>query len=79
MYACRAEVTNSPQTEKAASGVIGFVPEKGKQYPPTAGLFDRFLGGFYGYEDRIDLCQDLRIIKRQNPAAIVRVVVVEDT
>jgi hypothetical protein len=61
------------------SKVVGLVSEEGKQYPPTTGLFDRLFGGFHGHENRIDLRQDLRIIKRQNPAPIVRVVVEEDT
>ena len=59
--------------------MVGLVPKKGKQYPPSAGLFRRLLRGLDGHEDRIDPRQDLRIVKRQHPAPVVRVIAVKDT
>jgi hypothetical protein len=50
--------------------MVGLVPKKGKQYPPSAGLFHRLLRGLDGHEDRIDPRQDLRIVKRHERPSV---------
>src|ERR1700730_3054194 len=58
--------------------MVGFVLQEGKKDSPASRFLYRLFRGLNRYENRIDLRQDMRIVKRKHPAPIVRVVIVED-
>ena len=60
------------------SRVIGLVPQERKQDSLASGFLNRLLSGLNGHENRIDLRQDLRVVERQHPSSVARVIVVED-
>src|SRR5208283_5459075 len=59
--------------------MVRFVAQERKQYPPSSWFLYRFLRRLNGHKDRIDLSQDMRIVKREHPASIAHIVVVEDS
>ena len=59
--------------------MVRFVAQESKQYLSSAWLLYRLPGGFNGYEDGIDLRQDVRIVKCKHPASIAHIIVVEDS
>src|SRR5258708_6708084 len=59
--------------------MVGFGAQERKEYPSSATLFYSLSRGFNGYEDRIDLRQNVRIVKREHPTPIAHIVIVEDS
>ena len=66
-------------SRKRCLWMVRFVAQEGKQYSPSARLPYCLSRGFNGYENRIDLSQNMRIVKREHPASIAHIVVVEDS
>src|SRR5712671_1925931 len=59
--------------------MVRFVAQKRKQNPPSAILTYSHSRGFNAYEDRIELRQNVRIVKREHPASVAHIVVLEDS
>src|ERR1700730_9539847 len=58
--------------------MVGLVSQEGKKDSSSFRFPDRLFRGLNRYENRINLRQDLRIVKRKHPTPVVRIIVVED-
>src|SRR5215472_11984072 len=65
--------------EKHRSRVVRLFAQEGEQYSSPTRLTYRLPRGFDGNEDRVDLCQNITIVKRKHPASVAGIVVVKNS
>ncbi len=55
-----------------------FISQEGNKYFPPFGNIDRFSCRLDRYEDGIDLCENVGIVKCEDPATVPGIVIVEN-
>ena len=58
--------------------MIGFISQESEKYSPPFGYIDRFSCRLDRYEDGIDLSQNVGIVKCEDPATVLSIVIVEN-